>query len=167
MLENLATYLVREPRDSDSKALISLVKGCFEEYEGVYLEPDGLDADLKAYATALRDMSGKGYVLETEEKNIVGLVSGGPTDAEDTYQLKRLYLQADHRGGGTASNLLRLIEQDALAQKNVIFLVLWSDVKFERAHRFYEREGFEKTGKTRELNDISGTVEYEFRKKLR
>lgn len=167
MLELSKSYTVREPLNSDAKALISLVQGCFDEYEGVFLEPDGLDVDLNTYATALQDINGKGYVLETEEKNIVGLVSGAPTEAENTYQLKRLYLQANHRGGGTASGLLRLIEQDAMAQKSVMFLVLWSDVKFERAHRFYEREGFKKTGETRELHDISGTVEYAFLKKLR
>ena len=39
--------------------------------------------------------------------------------------------------------------------------------RFTRAHRFYERSGYERTGRTRELHDISNTTEYHFTKSIR
>jgi hypothetical protein len=44
---------------------------------------------------------------------------------------------------------------------------LWSDTRFLDAHRLYERLGYRRTGRTRELHDLSDTVEYEFDKPLR
>jgi len=42
----------------------------------------------------------------------------------------------------------------------------WSDTRFTHAHRFYEREGYVKGPRTRELNDISNSVEFYFIKAL-
>lgn len=169
MKDNSMGYVVRAPEDNDAEGLLALVGGCFSEYPEVVLEPDGVDADLKAYASALRDAGGKGYVLELEESGeIIGLAAGGPTNNISTYQLKRLYLNKKYRGeGGTAQRLLTLVEADALAREKVTHLELWSDTRFERAHRFYEREGFVRTGRTRELHDLSASIEYHFIKKLK
>ena len=46
------------------------------------------------------------------------------------------------------------------------FVELWSDTRFADAHRLYERLGYRKSGVTRELHDMSGSVEYHFRKEL-
>ena len=38
---------------------------------------------------------------------------------------------------------------------------LWSDTRFEDAHRLYERLGYVKTD-TRELDDVNDTVEFKY-----
>ena len=44
-------------------------------------------------------------------------------------------------------------------------MTLWSDTRFTRAHRLYERLGFEREG-TRKLQDLNNTTEFGFRKRI-
>ncbi|MGZ4618494.1 MAG: hypothetical protein ACXV3F_07160 [Frankiaceae bacterium] len=39
---------------------------------------------------------------------------------------------------------------------------LWSDTRFANAHRLYERLGYVRTGRRRELHDLSRSTESEF-----
>jgi GNAT superfamily N-acetyltransferase len=43
-------------------------------------------------------------------------------------------------------------------------LVLWSDTRFDRAHRFYEKRSYVRSGPVRVLADISNSLEYGFAK---
>lgn len=153
----------RPVRNADAEGLIALLERCFSEYPGVVVEPDGIDADLCSYATRLEQSGGEGFVLE-QEGQIVALVSGVPLTG-GCYQLKRIYLDASLRGSGMSSKMLRLIERRARAC-DAATVELWSDTRFERAHRFYTREGYIKTGAERELGDLSNSVEYQFVKTL-
>ena len=154
---------IRPVRNKDATGLVDLIERCFSEYHGVVVEPDGIDGDLRAYATALEKSGGEGFVLE-ESGQIVGLVSGVLL-SDDRYQLKRIYLDASLRGSGMGEKMLRLIEGRARAS-GAVSIELWSDTRFTRAHRFYERVGFAQTGAVRELDDLSNSVEFHFVKKL-
>ena len=46
-------------------------------------------------------------------------------------------------------------------------MVLWSDTRFARDHRFYEKLGFVRWPGERYLGDVSESWEYHFRKPLR
>jgi len=153
---------IRPVRNEDAAGLIDLIDRCFREYPGVVVEPDGIDSDLNAYATALEKIGGEGFVIE-QRGGIVGMASGYLTPG-GTYQLKRLYLDASLRGGGMGNKLLQLIEERAKAC-GAGSLELWSDSRFVRAHRFYQREGFTRSGRQRELGDLSNSLEYHFVKK--
>lgn len=153
----------RPVRDRDASGLIALIERCFSEYPGVVVEPDGIDTDLRAYATALEQGGGEGFVLEQDDQ-IVALVSGVLL-SDDRYQLKRIYLDASLRGGGMGAKMLRLIESRAQTC-GAASVELWSDTRFERAHRFYVREGYAKTGDERALGDLSNSIEFKFIKKL-
>ena len=61
--------------------------------------------------------------------------------------------------------LLKHVEERAKA-RGARTIELWSDTRFERAHRFYEREGYVKQAATRFLHDVSNTEEYQFIKSL-
>jgi putative acetyltransferase len=43
---------------------------------------------------------------------------------------------------------------------------LWSDTRFEDAHRLYEGRGYRRGDELRELHDLSGSVEYYYRRSL-
>ncbi len=154
---------LRPVRNKDADGLFGLIERCFAEYDGVFVERDGLDADLKMYATFLENIAGEGYVIDDKDQ-IVALVSCAPLD-ERRYQLKRLYLDRSLRGKGLSQKMLALVEARAVAA-GAASLELWSDTRFKRAHRFYEREGFVRQQQTRDLNDISNTTEYQFIKPL-
>jgi len=82
-----------------------------------------------------------------------------------TWELSRLYVAPPHRGTGLAADLLSRAERHAVAG-GADRLVLWTDARFIRAHRFYEKHGWCRTGETRALADLSRTVEYRFVKDL-
>lgn len=149
--------------DRDADGIMALVRRCYGEYEGVVFEPDGVDADLNAYASAIANLNGHALVVEQENK-IVALVSGAPI-SDARYQLRKIYVDATARGSGLAKNLLAEVEKWA-AEHGAETLELWSDTRFERAHRFYEREGFKRQTETRALHDLSNTIEYQFIKKM-
>jgi GNAT superfamily N-acetyltransferase len=44
--------------------------------------------------------------------------------------------------------------------------VLWTDTRFEAAHRFYEKRGFVRQGSIRILDDISNSLEFRYAKPL-
>ncbi len=162
-LELPAGYSARAVNDSDATGLIRLIDSCFSEYEGVFLEPDGIDDDLQAYATSIAGLNGEALVIE-DETGIVAVVSVAPIEGT-RYQLKRIYLAASLRGTGIGLTLLHYAEARALAH-GAKTMELWSDTRFTRAHSFYAREGYVKQAETRDLHDSSNTTEYLFIKPL-
>jgi putative acetyltransferase len=75
-----------------------------------------------------------------------------------------LYVGRRWRKRGLGERLAALVEAEA-GTRAARSIVLWSDTRFEDAHRLYERLGYAR-GTTRELHDLSNTVEYCFRKSL-
>ncbi|MFC4349895.1 GNAT family N-acetyltransferase [Kordiimonas lipolytica] len=155
---------LRKVTDKDAKGLIDLIGGIFSEYEGVFLEPDGLDEDLKAYASYIEGIGGEGYVVDGDDGALLACVSYAPLEG-NRFQLKRIYLSKDLRGTGMGLKLLHHVEDKARA-RGATEMELWSDTRFTRAHRFYEREGYVKQDYTRDLHDSSNTTEYCFIKAL-
>lgn len=156
-------HQLRPVRNKDADGLFGLIERCFAEHDGVFVERDGLDADLNTYATFLENIAGEGYVIEDRDQ-IVALVSCAPVD-DKRYQLKRFYLDSSLRGKGLSQKMLALVEARAIAA-GATSLELWSDTRFKRAHRFYEREGFTRQPQTRDLHDRSNTTEYQFIKRF-
>jgi len=155
---------LRSVKDSDRDGLIALIGGIFSEYEGVYLEPDDLDSDLQAYASYMDSIGGEGFVVDGDNGDLLACVSYAPLEGS-RFQLKRIYLSQGLRGSGMGLKLLHFAEDKARA-RGATEMELWSDTRFTRAHRFYEREGYVKQAYTRDLNDSSNTTEYCFIKAL-
>jgi putative acetyltransferase len=150
---------LRKATNDDSEGLIRLVGDCFAEYEGCVLDLEVEERCLLAPADAFDRF----WVLE-EEGRIVGSVGLTEVD-EETVELKKMYLERGLRGTGRATRLLAAVMYHAVAM-GATAVELWSDTRFTRAHRFYEREGFVRTGESRELNDPSNTTEYHFLRRL-
>lgn len=149
---------IRSAQDDDAPGLISLIDGCFQEYDGVFLDLENDDAILKGMRSGFRANGGHAWVLE-RSRQIVGCI--GWTPGTDAVELKKLYLNKDLRGQGLAETLTRLVI-DAAKRRRAGRVELWSDVKFTRGHGFYRKMGFTPTGDSRALEDISNTREYRF-----
>jgi putative acetyltransferase len=82
-----------------------------------------------------------------------------------TGELHRLYVRPDRRGRGLGATLVRVAEEHARGA-GASRMIFWSDTRFTGAHRLYERLGYRRAGATRNLGDISNSVEYPFEKDL-
>ena len=150
---------LRRARNSDSEGVIALIACVFAEYEGCVLDVDLEEPELRTPAGSFTRF----WVLEHagEIVGCGGLVDHGPGGVE----LKKLYLDSDVRGRGHAREIAGLIEEYAVAV-GAPWIELWSDTRFLAAHGFYEKCGYRRTGRTRDLNDLSNTTEYHYEKRL-
>jgi putative acetyltransferase len=151
---------LRDARDADAAGVIRLVADCFAEYPGCVLDVEREEPELLAPASSFERF----WVLEADGE-VVGCcgLATHAGEAGPVVELKKMYLRRDHRGAGLAERLAAKVEERA-REARATGLVLWSDTRFTRAHRFYERIGYRRTGRTRDLGDLSNTTEYEFRK---
>jgi len=158
-------YTIRQAVDADGDAIIRVVNACFKLYEdqGVYLDMDNLDADLVALRSKYEKLGGEIWVAENDQK-IVGIVGYTP-EAGGMIELKRLYVEPGLHGSGLGLRLLAMVEE-ALDRRGDTAISLWSDTRFTRAHKFYERAGYIRQAETRFLHDLSKTEEYCFIKRF-
>jgi GNAT superfamily N-acetyltransferase len=109
---------------------------------------------------------GRGGALWTTELDgrVVGMVATVPHDT-DAWEICRMYVHPALHGTGLGHRLLDLAEAHA-GDVGAPRLVLWSDTRFERAHRFYEKRSYVRSGPLRVLHDISQSLEFAFAKPL-
>lgn len=155
---------LRPVDDGDRDGLIRLIGSVFAEYPGCVLDLDGLDHDLLAPGTEARERGSPWWVV-VRSGRIVATVGAGPLRDDGTVELKRLYVDAGHRREGLATALVSLVEQHA-RQLGARAVDLWSDTRFEDAHRLYTRLGYRDTGERRHLEDPSDTTERHFVRRL-
>lgn len=157
---------LREATDADAPGLAELIGGVFDEYPGCVLDPDGVDRDLGAIRSWLARAGGRLWVVEDEEGDGAGVAACGgyvPTTVAGlaAVEVKRLYVARARRRRGIGGALLELVGQVAGALGAPV-VDLWSDTRFEAAHRRYSQAGFVRQPETRELHDPSDTTEYRY-----
>jgi len=155
---------IRSARDADAGGIIDLIRSVFAEYPGCILDVDGEMPELRRLASYFEQRGGRVWVAE-DEHGIVGCVGFTPSSDAGGVELKKLYVRSRERNKGLGGKLVTLVEHEA-ARQQAAFIDLWSDTRFETAHRFYTTRGYVHTGRTRELFDKSATVEYYFRRGL-
>ena len=113
--------------------------------------------------SAFASEDGELWIVEDSAGAVVGCCGWAPGAANRvlTVELRRLYVHPAARRFGLGRWLVERVvaiahEIDAGAVE------LWSDTRFEAAHRLYARCGFEFTGERRELDDPSRSVEHRF-----
>ncbi len=142
----------------DVPGVVALIGRVYAEYAFVYDPPTEVP-DLFQFASHYEAPRGAFFVVRDADR-IVGSVGVERVDAT-TAELHRLYLDATRRGQGTG----RALAEAALAwcrAHGVPRLVLWSDTRFEQAHRLYTRMGFQQTGERTLPADPNDTREYRF-----
>ncbi|HXA43191.1 MAG TPA: GNAT family N-acetyltransferase [Candidatus Solibacter sp.] len=157
-------FEIRAGRDDDAWDLVGLVAGCWSEYPGCVLDVHGEEPELLAIASAYRDQGGRFWVAERDGRLIasIGMVPAPDTDA---VLLQKLYVARSARRQGLGQHLVGLVESQA-AELGAARVELWTDTRFEPAHRLYERLGYRRNGNTRELHDLSRSVEFHYGKEL-
>jgi len=155
---------IRDSRDDDAAGLMELIGGCFAEYPGCVLDVDNEMPQLRAIASAFAEHGGRFWTAELDGIIVAcaGIAPVEPNGAE----LKHLYVAKIARRMGLGTSFVNLVEAEARA-RGAAFVEMWSDTRFLDAHRLYERMGYLRSSKTRELHDLSNSVEYHFIKELK
>jgi GNAT superfamily N-acetyltransferase len=131
---------------------------------GVVLDVDGEEPWLRRPAAAYAGWGDAMWVLDGGPGVLDACLGWKPVDG-GTVELKSLYVHPPARRRGVGGRLVELVER-AAAERGARNVQLWPDTRFLDAHRLYERRGYGRTGRTRELHDRSATTEYEFRRRL-
>lgn len=155
---------IRPAADGDSDAIIALIDLCWSAYPGVTLDVDLEEPGLRRPAShfAARD----GGLWTGWAGGLLAGVGGYAFDAaRSEAELHKLYVHPSQRRSGLGRRLTALIEETARS-RGARRIVLWSDTRFETAHRFYLGLGYTRTDDIRALNDISNSLEYHFVKAL-
>ncbi len=156
---------LRSAKNSDSKQLIHLIDTVYREY-GDQICLEGADQDLLDLATHY-EQAGGAFVVLQDGGQVVGSHAVKIVDpAKSLCTFRRLYLLKEYRGGRWG-DLLMSWAIDWASEQGLKRVVFWSDVRFKRAHQFFTRFDFEKTGRQRTMNDgVEPYDEYEFEKSL-
>lgn len=149
---------LREVRNEDSEGLIRLIGGVYSEYPGCVLDVEREEPFLLSPEGTFDAW----WVLDRQGE-IIGCCALCLGDG--AAELKKLYLRPGVRGSGLARKLTELTETTA-REAGATVIELWTDTRFTDAHGFYAHLGYARTGRTRDLHDLSNTTEYHFTKAL-
>ncbi len=155
--------VLRAGRDEDAPGFIDLIRSCWAEYPGCVFDLDGEVPELRALATHFADHDGALWAAELDGR-VVGMVAVSPVQ-DQTWKLTRMYVARDQRGSGVAKCLLERAETHARAHGATV-MTLWSDTRFDRAHRFYEKHSYVRTGPILALGDKSNSIDFAYAKPL-
>ncbi len=153
---------IEPARPADAPAVVALIARVFAEYrfswDPAAEVPDLFDLDRHYGGTR-----GAFWVARLDGQ-VVGSV-GVERLAEGRAELHRLYLDAGLRGKGVGRALVEVV-LDWCRAKAITQLVLWSDTRFDRAHRLYEGLGFTRTGERELPNDPNDTREFGYERRV-
>ena len=158
MLAAMPAVTLDLARRADVPGVIALIGRVFAEYGFVY-DPATEVPDLLDFERHYQQPEGEFFVLRQGDV-IAGSVGVERIDA-DTAELHRLYLDAPLRGLGTGRALVEAV-LDWCRMRAVSHVILWSDTRFDRAHRLYDRMGFRQTGHRTLPGDVNHSQEYRF-----
>ena len=158
------TPTLRPATDEDAWGLIALIGACWGEYPGCVMDVHGECRELLSPATAFADAAGQLWVLTDACGTVIASVGYQPRGT-DVVELERLYVAWSWRRQGWGRRLAGLVE-DAARHAGAAALELWSDSRFADAHVLYDALGYRRSGRERELHDLSHTVEWHFSKAL-
>jgi putative acetyltransferase len=156
--------VIRPARDDDAQDLFGLLSLCFAEYPGCFVDPHDDLTDLLRAGSSFDRKGGAFWVMEDERGRVCACVAIDYPQP-DRGELHRLYVRPDRRGRGLGRMLVGLAEDHA-RDRGAKTMFFWSDTRFTTAHRLYERTGYVRQDETRDLGDVSQTVEYRFEKTL-
>ncbi len=141
--------VLRPYRKEDRDPVIALIDGVYREYaDRVHLEKS--EADLRNVPANYAP----GYFMVLEDAGEIRATIAISPDPErpEVCFLKRLYLDARLRGTGAGARLMEWFLETARGL-GMTRAELWSDVRFERAHAFYRKHGFQNDGEIRDMDD--------------
>ena len=160
-----SSLVIRKATNADCKGIIALIDSVLGEYnDSVCL--DDAEADLLDLETNYFAKGGAFWVLASNLngfEKIVGSHAAMPCgESTNACYFRRLYVTQELRGTQWSHKLMQ-VTIDWGRENGFKSVEFWSDSRFGRAHRFFEKFGFKRDGRVREMNDSHETYhEYFF-----
>lgn len=152
---------IRDATDGDSEPLAALIAASFAEYPNCHFLWEEFP-ELRQPASAFAAKGGRLWVADAPGGGIAGSLAATPVPSQNAVEITKVYADPAFRGSGLAQALFA--EALAFARAGGFGeMMLWSDTRFARGHRFYEKLGFRRWPGERYLADVSETWEYHFR----
>jgi len=157
-------YKIRDAIPADSKELVELIAGIFDEYDWIFNAEDEIP-DILHYEQCYENGSSlPALKVATTLDGKVVACAGLKPDNRGVY-LCRIYVTKSHRRQGLARYLINDLLEVA-NEHEIHYVHLWTDTLFTDAHKLYERLDFIYTGHIRPLNDANGCYEYHYERLL-
>jgi len=157
-----AGFTLRPVADHDAAALIALVDALYRDYPGCILLVEPEEPELLAPARAYAP-DGGWWVAEAEGRLVASVAVRPSAYRAGWGELRKLYVDGRAQGRGLGQALLAFAEAE-MDRRGWRRRHLWTDSRFDAAHRLYARAGWHRQPLTRMLNDASNTTEFEFTK---
>ena len=157
-----AELLISPATAADAPGIVALIGRVYAEY-GFVWDPRIEVPDLFDFEAHYAPPCG-GFFVARADGAIVGSAGVERLDARRA-EMHRLYLDAERRGRGTG----RALTEAVLAwcrERQIDELILWSDTRFDLAHRLYTRMGFTRTGERTVVGDVNDSREYRFERSV-
>jgi N-acetylglutamate synthase-like GNAT family acetyltransferase len=152
---------IRPVTKQDVPKIIKLIGDVWAEYDCVFAV-EREETHLLAPDEYFHAKDGEFWVV-VEKNEIVATVAVMML-GEKTGELKSLYVHKDFRRQGLGEKLTTLAVKYA-QMKGAKEIILWSDTRFTKAHKLYERLGFKQVS-FRELDDLNNSKEFGFRRNI-
>ena len=152
----IGPFGIRQGRDDDD--FIGLIWACWSQYPGIRMDVDAEMPECRALASYYAAKGGALWAA-VQDGAVVGMIAVTPW-ADREWEICRVYVHPSLHGSGLGHELLTVAEAFAPAQRFVLF----SDTRFARAHRFYEKRSYVRSGALRILHDISNSLEFRYAK---
>jgi len=149
---------IRLATPADVEGIVAVIDSVLIEYgDRICTTPGGSEADVLDIEAGYRSKGGEFWVLESNDDGVSQIVGTHATrpDPEcptEVCTFKRLYLSSDLRGTNCGRDLMQ-VTIDWAKGKEFKRIEFWSDTRFARAHRFFEKFGFQSTGEERHMTD--------------
>jgi ribosomal protein S18 acetylase RimI-like enzyme len=154
--------VIRSAIVEDARAILHCLSAAFEPYSSQYTPLAYLDTVMTPDTLLQRLQSMTVFVAVDARNHVVGTIGGAAVSASEGH-LRGMAVPPEHHGRGIAQRLLEAMEKH-LIDKGCTRISLDTTEPLQRAMRFYEKNGFHRTGKT---SDFFGMPLIEYAKHLR
>lgn len=157
-----STFQIRGVTCGDAAGILECLRAAFSEYRADYAEDAYFDTVLTAESLATRLSKSTVFVALDGTQQVVGTVSCSQADEQQEGHIRGMAVRPEWQGAGVARQLLQRVEEELRARK-CSRVSLDTTEPLRRAMRFYERNGYERSGK---IADFFGMALIEYVKKL-
>ncbi|HEX3436226.1 MAG TPA: GNAT family N-acetyltransferase [Pseudacidobacterium sp.] len=154
-------FYIRSAALDDACGILDCLRIAFEPFRTRYSKGAYRDTILTAETVHERLSAMQVYVAVTDTNEVVGTIAYSVVHEKGGH-LRGMAVHPDWQGSGVAGELLKAAEQ-TLAERGCSFITLDTTEPLERAVRFYQKNGFQPTGK---VTDFFGMPLYEYAKQI-
>ena len=156
-----STPQIRRATHDDTEGILDCLRAAFSEYRQDYTERAYCDTVLTPESIEARFLSSTIFVATDAMLRVMGTVSFRQADEQEGH-IRGMAVRPECQGAGIAAHLLQCVEWE-LRNRKCSRVSLDTTAPLQRAMRFYERNGYQRSGK---VTDFFGMTLIEYIKEL-